>query len=129
MFYAFIKANRYQVNDKPLYNNEGSLLLWDSGRESWRRYAAPSNSTPLYTPSSAAGGISWHAGLEASPLVGSRAVVLLLLRGLIVTHLAVCQLRRRAILAIQPLLLQLLYCCAGVATNPFFLPLVENQIG
>ena len=107
MFYAFIKANRYQVNDKPLYNNEGSLLLWDSGRESWRRYAAPSNSTPLYTPSCAAGGISWHAGLEASPLVGSRAVVLLL-RGLIVTHLAVGQLRRRAVLAIQPLLLQLL---------------------
>ena len=104
----------------PCYNNEGSLLLRDSGRESWRRYAAPSNSTPLYTPSCAAGGISWHAGLEASPLVGSRAVVLLLLRGLIVTHLAVGQLRRRAILAIQPLLLQLLHCCAGVATNPFF---------
>jgi len=113
MFYAFVKANRYQVNDKPLLNdNEGSLLLWDSGRESWRRYAAaPSNSdsTPLYTPSCAAGGISWHAGLEAPPLVGPRAVVLLmLLRGLTVTHLAVGQLRRRAVLAIQPLLLQLL---------------------
>ena len=95
--------------------NEGSLLLWDSGRESWRRYAAPSNSdsTPLYTPSTAAGGISWHAGLEASPLMGSRAIVLLmlLLRGLIVTHLAVGQLRRRAVLAIQPLLLQLLCRC------------------
>jgi len=112
MFYAFVKANRYQVNDKPLLNdNEGSLLLWDSGRESWRWYAAPSNSdsTPLHTPSTAAGGISWHAGLEAPPLVGPRAVVLLmLLRGLTVTHLAVGQLRRRAVLAIQPLLLQLL---------------------